>query len=218
MKYIKTTEHFDYSEVSQINPIRWEICYFNGTSMKVQTGKFKCKDFFNDVVAKYHGTYFRIYGFDNEKLKLNDEGVYVRVTGIVNFAQFAENIELVINSVVEDKITVKKYYRKGALLFIPRWFFENTYKISLVTLLIRLCNYGVVYNSLEEAINSVELDCEGTITSGAKEYVRTRLFNVPDEYKKYWWYMSPVSNSDNPVGSVGWIHNNGVQGWSNYAK
>ena len=59
--------HTSYSEVPQTNVLRWTVLFNQGDGVfKPQTKEFKCKDFFNELVAKYHGHVLGCYGFTTE--------------------------------------------------------------------------------------------------------------------------------------------------------
>ena len=135
-----------YSEIEQLNPLRWEILFKNADGVfEPQTAKFKCKDFFNDIVAKYNGHNLTIYGMDTSSIKLNEEGVYVRLKNLFrDNPYFIENLQRIVIDPVKQELGAEIWFKKVnttvGLLFLPREVFKNTYIISLVTYLIRCCN------------------------------------------------------------------------------
>ena len=46
---------YHYSEAPQSNPLRWQLYYREENTFTPQTGQFRCKDYLNDVCAKYNG-------------------------------------------------------------------------------------------------------------------------------------------------------------------
>lgn len=211
-----------YSENGQVNPIRWEIMFLNedGVTMEPQTGKFKCKDFFNDVVCKIQtGVNPNVYSMDFSSVKLNSNGVWCRVTEIQDPEHFKTNIDKTVNDYLEEPISVTNLTKTSCLLFFPLSCFDNTYKISLITWLIRVSNFGDSLESLNSVLDSSKissLDCP--FNEGTRNKIRKWKFTVPEDAKKYWFYAGTSYNSITLAETLyingHTIHNNGVQGFS----
>lgn len=213
-----------YAQIPQPNPISWTLYYLNEEGiLEPQSASFKCRDFFNDIVAKVHGKSFAIYGFTND-IKMNDEGVYVLLKSVK--PSLRENLDKWLKSYLEtvsgQEFGVFETERSTQLLLkIPTWFFEKTYYISLATLLIRLCNYGEVFDSVGALL------ANGT-TPRSREYAIlnestvTKLlkfgFKVPPETEKYWWFSHPSVHNERPedYATTTNIHNAGIKSWLMY--
>lgn len=210
-----------YAEVPQINPLRWEILYLDGDTLVPQTAKFKCKDFLNDIVSARNGHAFSIYLFDSTTYKTNDDGVWFRLTEIKDYQQFKDNVDKTINVFfdpkVEPLVTIDQIDATTALMFMPAHIFANTYKISLCSYLVRLCNYGEVFNSFNEALESTAAQTDRAIQEAGKKLALEWKMDVPEEYSKYWYYAGAEYNSEKQTkASSSIIHNNGVLNWATY--
>lgn len=201
------------SESPQNNPLRWEVLFREDDTMFTpQTALFKCKDYFNDLVAKYHGVSVIVYGLNTEKIKLNDEGVYVRLHFLNDTDDvFTSNIELVINTNLRmqlgTEVGLEKLSDTQALLFIPRKLFDSTWTMSLLTYLIRLCNYGKPYLCLQDLFNDKHLQEHNYLSPFVKKWG----FEVPDLLADYWYYNNDSYNSKANTTQGRVIHNNGIE-------
>ena len=208
----------DYAESMQANPIRYVVYYKNedGT-YRAQTNEFKCKDFFNDMVAWYHGVKFRRYGMDFREMNLNDEGVYVELRNVK--PQFLDNVKVVLGEefkVFGAEVTFENIgaRRASVMMFIPRKFFSCTYFISYLTVMLRNCNWDVSYTTPDEIFSY----------SGSDNLLRTsktimNKWPLKDQpwFTDYWFYYRPEINSSTPWIEGGYdsiVHNNGVVDWS----
>ena len=206
-----------YSEISQKNPLRWEILFRDGDSFKPVTGKLKCRDFFNDMVARLmDGKLFQIYRFDNS-VAVNKDGVWFRLTGIEKKAVFIKNLEVLNNYLAEALgfgMMVVNRKDDQLMLFIPRYFWTKTYYISALTGLIRIANYGVEFESYEKMLSSPLIQQDGAINGNGLKLMKKIGFKMPEQYNAYWWYHDKNYNSvKSPDMSDSTIHNNGVNGW-----
>ena len=218
-----------YSEISQPNPMRWEILWKDEVGkFHPQSGKIKCKDFFNDLVSKIMGDHtFMIYGFNSATTKINDEGVWFRLSNIDNPEQFMDNAEKAINVKLMEqtdnnvRLSLFKLPRKKVLVFIPKYLFTKTYLTSLVTYMLRLCNYGVPITSFEEALSddNVAYKTDNAIKGNGRQLALKWAFKVPERYAEFWYFSGPSYNSTKQPKPEynGVIHNNGVMSWANYA-
>lgn len=207
-----------YAEIDQPNPLRWRILHRQKDLFVSQSCLIKCKDFFNDVVAwKKAKKSFTIYGFKNN-VKFNRGGLYVHLTEIENREYFLSNIELVEARLWFDlrETLVMEEAGDGFVVLIPNKVLSNTYYISLLTMLIRLCNYNTKYedwNSIfdENApINTIE----EAFTDKAKAFTQKNGFKLLTKYRKLWYNSTDGWNSlsgKELIASI--IHNNGVCDW-----
>jgi len=211
-----------YSEIFQTNPIRWKTLYKNPDGSFVdQSGWFKCKDFFNDNVAWFQGKRsFSIYRYVNDVLK-NDEGFYILVKHLKDFKQFQQNMLVVNEQLVKDKLDTVEVWSTDeedqALLLFPNSVLTSTYIISLLTMCIRVCNYGVLYTKWDDlwAAGNPARELDGAFDDKAYKLVDKWKFRMPTKYKKYWYYSGSSFNSmSKPDISPSIIHDNGVVSWA----
>ena len=210
-------------EADQSNPLRWELLYRESEdTFRIQTAKFKCRDYLNDIVAKYHGTDFVIYGMDTKVFQLNDEGVYLRLTDITNRDILIENIDQCVNQTeligVERVVIEPIQDTPDALLFIPRWFFNHTYRISLLSYIIRVSSLGEKFGSFDDIWKSAAHKSDAAISTNYAKTICKWKFNVPQSFRDYWFYAGQAYNSSKKVESF-WasvVHNNGVVNWIAY--
>lgn len=160
---IKKAAHlpFVFNEALQVNFLRWTLLYKEEDgSFEDQTGIFKCKDYFNDFVAKYHGYEVAPYGMDTKKIKLNEEGFYVLLTGMTHHEELKHNLRLLSNEAIKQGFPALVFdgIEEGVLLFIPREYMESTYTISFLMGLIRLSHANRYFNSLAEIVSYNQVD------------------------------------------------------------
>ncbi len=214
-----------YAEVSQKNPLRWKTLLRNGDSYTDQSGWVKCKDFYNDTVAFFkEGSVFSIYGYQNA-IKKNDEGVYFLLKYIADKAVFLDNLAVMNAQLKKDLDCVVTPLPCPAadelIVLIPNALWESTYRISMVTFVIRLCNYGYVYKTWEDFWNTAApaYSMEHAFTEDAKKNAKTLGFKVPTGFEEYWFYCGEKYNSKvAPKTTGGTIHNNGCSNWSMFMK
>ena len=184
-----------YSEMPQVNPLKWKILFRDGDTFKAQSAWLVCKDFFNDVVAFLNtGTEFVKYGFRNN-VQHNDEGIYLLLKNVND--NFVENIETLNKQLRKDlgvQIDVVDNPNKMCVLLLPLDLWKSTYIISLTTMCLRLCNYGYVINEwLDFWGEAAKID--KAFNEHSISYVKKNGFGVPDTYKKYWSYAGDRYNS-----------------------
>lgn len=222
MKFkFKLTNDKTYNEVGQVNPIRWKTLYReDDITFTDQSGWIKCKDFFNDTVAFFKvGSKFSIYGYQND-IKKNEEGVYFLLKEIQDMDSFLSGINVLNVRLFSDLKCELAYWpqEKGqCLLLLPTPVWDSTYVLSLVTMLVRCCNYGYKYEKWDDFYHSQAPmnTVERAFTPTAKQCSQQWGFLVPKEYRKYWWYFNKEHNSEkrpDVTGSA--IHNNGVCQWT----
>lgn len=211
-----------YMESPQKNPMRWTILYKEGEEFTSQTGPFKCRDFFNDVVAfKHSNKSFEVYRFNNN-IKFNDEGLYVHIDKVGDFVTFFNNLD-VINAKLQEQGFEPLLYtdqdKDTAVLLFPHSVWQNTYCISVLTAAIRASNYGMVFNTFDDifAPNSPLVKIENLLNPKQCESVVANGFKVPEDLQKYWFYSGKDYNSEKTPNIDSYtIHNCGMVQWMHY--
>jgi hypothetical protein len=204
------------TESGQYNPIRWAIVKRDGDTLTPTTAWFKCKDYFNDVVAAKNDTFFTQYGFDNhEVVEKGSKGLWVLVKYIYDLPSFAKRVAAITNK--DHPVSIEKVDGDTLLLFIPEFYLVNTYRISLLTYLIRLCNQEVgettTFTSVEQVlVSQVALLSQGLSEQG-RQFALKHGWNAR-EGDKYWWrYGSWTSDKKFTIDYKSYIHNCGVNAW-----
>lgn len=227
MLNITLTHNETYSENPQPNSIRWRIMYKNEDGSFVdQAAVMKCKDFFNDVVAKVTGNKeFIKYIFDNKDIKSNEEGIYLLLTGLNSPKTiFARNVENIINPRLKEElgcVVLMEIEPEKVMMLVPKKVWSSTYYISLLSLLIRGCNYNEKVDGWDEMFRLLYTK-EGLYNNPTgcgylkEEHIKVLSevgFNVPLA-EKHWFYSSGVNSEkyeDYNLSSI--VHNNGVVEW-----
>lgn len=224
---IEINKNVTYGEISQPNPMRWRIMRRNKKTLTSQAGIMKCKDFFNDLVAyRKTGKKFSIYGFDNSTVTFNKYGLYMLLTEIQWPEQFIQNVNATLNAKLKEQLqTEVKMYKQGktsVVVHIPNALWENTYRISLATMVLRLCNYSMTYDCWDDLykphapMNTVD----SAFNVKAKAFTKQHGFILPEQYQKYWFYAGANYNPD----ISDWycyttvVHNNGCTNWCTYME
>lgn len=227
---IPFTKPWSYTENSQRNNLRWTILYRDSeTQFTEQAGIMKCKDYFNDLVAAYNNLYFNAYGFRNETVKLNEEGVYLRLSnmeykdnliynlGTINKQANNQGLPSVEMLDLDDKLS--------CIIFVPKPYWENTYFVSFLTYLIRIAHSPQTVDSYADLINgninSTRIyDCPFSV--GENKYadlIFKNAFKLPHEnLKDFPWILYPTikQNLSMAKHELESIHNNGVWNWLYY--
>lgn len=215
MKFTYTSKG-TYSEIGQPNPIRWAI--LSGTpetGFVNESSWLKCKDFFNDYVVAYNGgKRFGIYGFSTEHMNIPEKGqpVYMAVKDLTS--SFLPNLNT-LNGGLPEPVGVLKAEDDTVVLRIPAYYFENTYNISLISLMIRLCNIDYVFSSYEEFVNYKQHAGQDQ-NLWNNVVAKGKYFNLPDHLKGYVWYAGEQYNSTKEMQVYqmsSLIHNGGVVSW-----
>ncbi len=221
-KFLEATRKWSYGEVGQINPLRWQIFYYDkeNHTLEPQSSLIRCKDFFNDVVSAYNGKPFSIYGFSTEGMKLNDEGMYFLLHHVES--SLVENLNKWLIPLVKEQLDCEVVYNQvekdKVLLFIPRKIFEKTYYISLFSLLVRASNYGQVFENFDH----VWKPSQSKWATEQGQWLNNNKaikwqFNLPPIAKDYWMYAGEACNSKTMKElHTHVIHNNGILNWSHY--
>jgi len=205
------------TESGQVNPIRWAIVQRDGDVLTPLSAWFKCKDYFNDVVAAKNGIFFEKYGFDNTNVVVKgEEGLWVYVKDIYHMPTFRKNVAAVTNP--DHLVALTRMTATTALLFIPEYYFVNTYRISLLTYLIRLGNMpkseAVIFESTHQALGTTEAIISPGLTPQGRDFAQQWGWDAR-EGDKYWWRFSKFTNKSTWDDNYrGYIHNCGVSNWS----
>lgn len=202
----------EYGEMPQANPLRWCVYYYDdlNETFTAQTDWFKCKDFFNDFVAKYHGVEGRVYGMSTSGMSINDYGMWLRLKAL--YPAFYKNALLVAEKFgVELTLAPFDDDSSQCLTLLPRALFKSTYTISLFTLLLRAANNSQEFSSYEELVK--------TSKERLLSYTEFKKapFILPESLQKYWCYMGSRYNSQYWEGrekpQIEAVHNNGFLSW-----
>ena len=219
---LKITHKNTYAEIAQANPLRWRIMHKQKGVYHSQSGLIKCKDFFNDIVAWKQGKKeFSIYNFKN-KVKFNRDGLFFHLTEVKNVERFMLNLNCINERLISDLKTHLDCFQHddhSVILCIPHKLWKNTYYISLVSMMIRLCNYDKQYETWEDFFDDKAplTTVETAFSKKTKDYTKENGFKIPANLRKFWFWAGKDYHSGNqakPMGSV--IHNNGVNNWVNF--
>jgi hypothetical protein len=205
---------YHYNEMPQNNPIRWQVFTRTGDVFTPQTGKFMCKDYLNDVCAKYNGKNVYAYGLKNHDMVLNDDGIWLQLTGITEPEVFMHNLTCCINDENPEYPLTFEEYQGTMLVFVPRYYFNQTYLVSLLSYIIRISNGDKKFKSFKDALTSKACQADPALYGKGIQLALSWRFHVPEAFQKYWSYYTDTYNSvlDNYEGST--IHNNGIMAWS----
>lgn len=210
--------HTSYAEVGQSNPLRWTCLHLDkqeGSSrtFSEQSKQWKCKDFLNEIVAKYHGHLLGCYGFTADSVQTNDEGVYVKLTNIVDKDVYRQNIGSINTLAAAQGFPQLELLEieDGFVVLLPRAYFDTTYPISLLTYLMRVANVGTVVSDvswLEHPTKSVDNPFASVYAQVLKQG-----FATPDNVGgSYYYYGEKHDYSKKP--QVSMVHNCGVSQWT----
>lgn len=216
---LKKHLHTPYAEMPQPNPLTWRIMFRSKDTLTSQSNPIKCKDFFNDVVAYKNGkNEFSIYSFKN-KVKFNKDGLYVLLSDIANVDAFMYNLAVVAVKLDSDLgVDIGTYPQPNGevVIVIPNKVFKTTYYVSLLTMMIRCCNYPVKYESWEDIFNenAPMNTVDKAFDTDAKAYTKTKGFYLKPKFRKLWYNSTSGYNSASEYkicASI--VHNNGVCNW-----
>lgn len=208
------------TESAQYNPLRWRIMYREKDKLTSQAQLMKCKDYFNDLVALRKGHVFSVYGFKNDTVKFNKWGLYILLTDVMKADQFIENVNSSINvrlkADMQTTIRCWKQDNTSVVIRIPNKMWESTYYISLLTMMLRVCNNNVEFSSWDDlySAKSPLNTIERSFTEDAKRFTHLLGFKLPIDT---WYYYNSQYNGmkDVNIAAIGGstIHNNGCSAW-----
>ena len=146
----------DLTESSQTNPIRYHILHRVDDTYTDQSGEFKCKDYMNDIVAKYQGININPYGMDFAKIKVNDEGVYLLLTKLKHVDNLQAGLSMISTQTEKDGYPALQTtpVKEGIVLFIDKAYFVSTYVISFLMSCVRLVHSETTYESVEQLVTT----------------------------------------------------------------
>lgn len=208
-----------FAENIQVNPLRWQALYKNPDgSFEDQTGVFKCKDYFNDIVAKYLDIDTNAFGFDTSKMKYNEEGVYILCSQLNHIPQFLDNIELISKQAESQGFPAfsgEKINTTTCLLFFPREYFRSSYITSLLTYLVRIAHCDEAFTEFSDFItNHPTKDVDNPFREKSGQ-IMSLLFKEPVE--DCWTYLGATKKTlitkVNAMGYSTSLHNAGCYNW-----
>lgn len=221
MKIIGKLSTDTYSEVGQTNPLRWMFLEEKEEGVyQSSSGWIKCKDFFNDVVYfREAGKGFGIYSFDCSTVgtaKGKDVAFLMKGTK----EGFDTNLGQ-LNKFLHDNGFPTMTWGltdRGFVLTTPSYYWESTYRISLLSFLIRICNINKSVKSWEELLSTKQSgEDQGLLDRVVKENI---FFKIPKKYAGYFYYAGKEyngnkgkDNTKNFYSTV--VHNNGMISWYN---
>lgn len=200
-----------YAEIPQTNNLRWVNCFKEEDGTITHESKlWKCKDFLNEVVSRYQGNKTQIYGYDAGSMRFNDDGVWLRLKFIDNMDVFKKNLGSI--STLPGYVDFDVYdCEEGLMLFVPKWYFENTYRISILTYLIRVSN---VDKEITDWTNHPTKPVDNPSPKFHDAIIK-RGFVEP--IKDHWYYVGKAY-TDLKKPNTGTVHNCGMDGWMKAAK
>lgn len=179
-----------------------------------QSGWWKCKDFLNDVVLYIQTKQeFGIYGFNN-KAEINDDGGYLALKNVPKF--FTKTFAL-LNDFLQTKhlppLSLVEHDGKNNIeqvVFVPMFYWTNTFAISLITSLIRACVYA------DEPTFEKCMKHEETLTNYTNKVFKVFVPENFDKIKELMFlnYQYNIKNPPAPH-STHIFHNAGLQSWTN---
>lgn len=221
MLTVNITSKTGYAEESQPNPLRWYILDKTENGFQNVSAQIKCKDFFNDLAYTLQtGKKFSIYGFNAGNFNLDPKNpVWMLLTETTE--SFEHNFQVMntwLKTQKAPQIPLEKT-DKGWLVTFDLWYFKNVYRISLVSLIIRLMNVDKKFKDF------IEVQAYGSFppkdqTKWSVVVSKGVYFQVPAKLDKYLWYCGEQYNSatvkDGDYQVSSFVHNNGVLEWSRH--
>jgi len=201
-----------YAEVSQKAPLRWAmIVEQEDGTWAGEHNWWKCKDFLNDVVFYLRtGKEFPMYGFKNKVTKQDSHYTFA-LKHIPNY--FEDNLGYLNNFLVNlghpdigFAADIQGHDAECAI-FIPAYYFTNTFYISLITSLIRSCVYQPIVNGDDMTMFRTEPTLVDYLDQALEQFLPEMK-----EKKDALIYRNYQYNGNN-VGGTYTIHNAGLQSW-----
>lgn len=188
MKYLTTKNvgGMTLHESDQSNCLRWTFLHKDGDTFTRQAPTFKCKDYFNDMVAAYQGFRFSMYGFDTSKMTFNDEGAYILLENLTIGNCLLGNLKIINEELPEEKMQITQQEDGSILLLIPRVCFNSTYVISLLTYLIRIAHSKESFASFEQLVNNNVLTA---VDNPFKQFFPRIMLNKFKNPANHWCYL-----------------------------
>lgn len=217
-----------YAELDQKNPLRWTFMKKVKDTYTNSSNIFKCKDFFNDVIAYQHlKKKFVQYGMGSDSAKFTRKGgIWVLLSNTT--PNLIGNIERCINEEFKDTWKIKLdvipvnqadftsdhiTLRNMVLVYFPKEALTNTFRISLLTLMIRNCNVSQDIESYDKLITPA-FGRDGSLDECRYMMLKKHAYQFPGETD--WVFYSQGYNSKDAwkawMTSV--VHNNGIMGFT----
>lgn len=222
---IKMTNKGPYAEEGQPNPMRWMILSRTASgTYQNESAWLKCKDFFNDLAYTMQtGKSFEIYCFDAGKMRASFETTDGRINMLLDVLTptFLHNLEMVNGWLQEEQELPRVEWEKQddgkVFITFDPVYFHNTYNISLISLIIRLCNYdNMVFNTFKD-LEACKKFPHGDQWKWNTVIKKGIYFNLPEALQKYVWYEDATHNSETIKDGYSipqLVHNNGVVAWT----
>lgn len=216
-------------ENDQANSIRWQtVERIDDELYMAICPKFKCKDYFNDfVVFKHFKVVFTQYGMQSDWVKFDEHGgFYCYLTGLKK--SFLNNMSEIINPSLMDNYGILLELEMNedsseAIIYFPSQACANTYRISLITMLIRNANENIQFTDWEDFMKRSNFQNEmyGCSLKDHANYNRIYTndycLNAESDYVFYMGkhYNSKVGveTSEKIKNFQGSLHNNGFRNW-----
>jgi hypothetical protein len=224
-----------YSEISQSNSLRYMMLKrdsehtFNNT-----TNEFKCRDFFNDFAYSLNtGEEFTKYGMFSTAAKLDVED---RVWMLLKYTAFGlkHNINAVllpklketwadIDINIHPNIIVNQRKPTCTLLIsLNKACFASTFRISVITQVLRNCNRDTCFENWEQCYNislpggALEHWCSILCERGTSPELLTRFYTGQFKLKKEPLYkLNHIYQRHSPgtIEFIQGVHDTGWIGW-----
>jgi len=128
---------------------------------------------------------------------------------------FEANLAAVANP--DHPILIEKDTPTKALLFFPEYYLANTYRVSLLTYLIRLGNQekegAVIFESAIQALGTINAEVSQGLSYSGRKFAIAHGWDAR-EGDKYWWrYNTYTSDTPFTLQIKSYIHNCGVCAW-----
>ncbi len=201
-----------YCETGQSNPLRWAVLHRSDKGFAYQSGLFKCTDYLNDLVSKYEGHDSCVYGFDTKPMTLNEEGVYLHLTNIINTDVFADNIASLNEWFAKSGFPPIQFedldsVLKSAVVLIPRRYFKSTYSISFASYFIRVANVATV-------VSDWSIHPTKPLDNPFGQYYNAAMKQGIKPPNDNWYYYMKNYTTYPPTNFM-YVHDAGVKQWLN---
>lgn len=217
---------YNLTESGQQNSIRWMITkQVSEDTLTNVTCLFKCRDYFNDFVYKKHTQKdIHVYGMGTKNIVFNEDGgLFVAL--LIEHEGFWTNLEHWVNplleqnwgfSIVREDVKVQPSHeyaqsivnRPNYLVYFPKEAFVSTYRISMVTQLLRIAHQDMKITSeyLQKTESLFNLG-EPYINTAYKNFIASGNLKLKDEPVVV--AMAPYKvDATNPmlIHNCGWRH------------
>ena len=197
-----------YNELSQYNPMTWSIGSFDKSANTFYplVRPMKCRDYFNDVAYIYTAEdnipitisrTYKQYGFEVFDLPYQmfrtQGGIHILLQNLC--PEFQAHVEGPLVEFLEKhkaeqlpEFIFDEQDKTKCVVFIPDFYWRRTYRVSLLTQLIRMCNYPKDFSKEAENLP------EWRHYQGYIAYFSHCTFHAPDTFKDVVAIVSPKAN------------------------